>query len=84
MGKNVQPKAHAKITRTGKKRGKMMLAAEERKKTKLDWEDYYNNWHGGMKHNTENMKLAQDELDALSESDEDVYPLICWTRASIN
>merc|ERR1712110_252117 len=74
MGKNVQPKPRAKVTRKGKKRGKTMLKMEERKKTKLDWEAYYNNWHGGIQPSKE-IQEAQDELDKLSESEEEILPL---------
>merc|ERR1712050_200445 len=74
MGKNVQPKPHAKRTRKGKKRGKTMLKSEERKKSKLDWEEYYNNWHGGIKPDPEQQKLI-DDLDKQSDSEEEILPL---------
>merc|ERR1712115_132559 len=78
MGKNVQPKPHAKRTRKGKKRGKTMLKSEGRKKSKLDWQEYNNNWHGGVKlTESENKEIEkmQDELDKFSESEEEVLPL---------
>merc|ERR1711879_551820 len=47
-----------------------MLKSEERKKTKLDWEEYYNNWHGGIKPE----EGEKDVADDLSSEDEEILP----------
>ena len=72
MGKiNKSNKKKRAIThRSGKKRGQKMIASENRKKEKLEWEEYNKNWN--KVHNPDNMpsKSANNNNASGSESDD--------------